>query len=522
MISEEKNESLNLFKETRKLFKYWPAFLLSFFVCLLLSVAYIYIAKPVYQINANVLVKNEEGEQSSPMSSMLKGFSFGNSLGLGKSSVDDELLLLSSYTMVRNSIKRLNIHVLYKSGDFFSKQDFFTNSPISVTSVDNIQEHFNGALKFKIALSDNGASVKVKKNWSTVGEASGNFPLVVSTEGYGDFVIDKTSFFANKGNLKSMKVVFQGYDLATENYMQDLEIVIPEKKANGISLSIGETNIQRGKSLLNTLITIYNETGINDRTSSAGRAVAFYDERIEINRAELETIEKQIEEYKKANNITDLGVEAQIMLDKNGDFKEKLIDSEIQYATVSLIEDFLKDPQNKYALAPFNLGITEKTASEGLQQYNDFLLERARLLKTTSESNPVVQSLNEQVEIMRNNVLETFKSIKSGFDFARRDLTKQQQDFVSRIKMMPTQEREFIALQRQQMIKSELYLFLLQQKEEASMKLANTMDKAKIVDEAYSLTEPVKPNKMLILSLAIVFSLIIVVVYLIGKKIMKD
>jgi uncharacterized protein involved in exopolysaccharide biosynthesis len=210
------------------------------------------------------------------------------------------------------------------------------------------------------------------------------------------------------------------------------------------------------------------------------------------------------------------------MLTKNGDFKEKLIDSEIQFATVSLIEDFLNDPANKYALAPFNLGITEKTAAEGLQQYNDFLLERARLLSTTTEDNPSVKLLNEQIEIMRNNVLETFKSIKSGFSFARRDLQKQEQEFLSRIKKMPTQEREFLDIKRQQMIKSELYLYLLQQKEEAVMKLANPMDRVKIIDEAYSLSKPVKPNKLFIFSFAFVFALAIPILSLILKNLLKD
>ena len=319
-----------------------------------------------------------------------------------------------------------------------------------------------------------------------------------------------------------MKIVFSGYDVATESLMKDLLVSIKEKKANGINLSIEETNVRRGKALLNTIIRKYNEEGLKDKNISAERSSVFYDQRIAINERELDQIERRLEAYKIDNNLTDLETEAEILLTKNGDFKEKLIDSEIQFATVSLIEDFLKDPANKYALAPFNLGVTEKTASEGLQQYNDYLLARIRLLNTTTEDNPNVQLLNEQIEIMRNNVLETFKSIKAGFNFARQDLVKQEREFLTRIKKMPTQEREFLDIKRQQMIKSELYLYLLQQKEESALKLATTMDKAKIIDEAYSLSEPVKPNKLFIFSIALILSLAIPIIILTGKSLMKD
>ncbi len=270
------------------------------------------------------------------------------------------------------------------------------------------------------------------------------------------------------------------------------------------------------------MIKIYNEEGIEDKNISAKRSAEFFNQRIAINEKELEDIEKRLEIFKIENNLTDIETEAEIMLTKNGDFKEKLIDSEIQYATVGLIEDFLKDPNNKYALAPFNLGITEKTASEGLQQYNNFLLERYRLLQTTTEDNPNVQLLNKQIEIMRNNVLETFKSIKSGFNFARIDLKKQEDEFVSRIKKMPTQEREFLDIKRQQTIKSELYLFLLQQKEEASMKLATSMEKAKIVDAAYSLSKPIKPNKLFVFSIALLLALAVPTIILTAKNLLKD
>lgn len=522
--TEVKEAPVNIFKGLKNTLQYWKWFVISVAVCVAVSVLYVYITQPVYQIDANILIKNEGDKGGgSMMSSMLQGFSFGSSLNVGGGSVDDELLQVSSYTLVRKSIAELGLNVIYSSGGMFSKKEYFGNSPFSIKSKDGVEESLNKVISFKLAIADNGSvTVKAKEGWSSIGEVSGTtFPLVLSTSDYGDFVIEKTEYF-KKNPVQSMKIVFMGYNLSAEAYLETLEIGLKEKKANGITLSIAETNINRGKALLNTMIQIYNEEGLIDKNVSAQRSVEFFDQRIAINERELTDIERQLEIFKKENNLTDLDTEAEIMLTKNGDFKEKLIDSEVQFATVSLIEDFLKNPENKYALAPFNLGITEKTASEGLQQYNDFLLSRARLLKTTTEENPNVKLLTDQIEIMRNNVLETFKSIKAGFNFARQDLMKQEQEFMARIKKMPTQEREFLDIKRQQMIKSELYMYLLQQKEESAMKLATTMEKAKIIDAAYSLSKPIKPNKLFIFSMALILALAIPTIILTGKSLMKD
>ena len=280
--------------------------------------------------------------------------------------------------------------------------------------------------------------------------------------------------------------------------------------------------MQRGKDFLNKIIALYNDRGIDQKNISAQRTASFLEDRIALNSKELSDVEHYIEKFKKENNITDIEVEAKILIEKNGDFKEKLIDSEIQYATVQLIEDFLKAPENRYAMAPLNLGITEKTAAEGLQQYNNFLLEREKLLQTTKGDNPAVLMLNKQIDLLRENVLETFKSIKAGFDVARNDLKKQEREFISRIGDMPTQERLYLDIKRQQVIKSELYLFLLQQKEENAMTIARSMPRAQIIDAAYSLLDPVKPNPLFVFSIALIIAFFIPVIVIAYKVLVKN
>ena len=120
--------------------------------------------------------------------------------------------------------------------------------------------------------------------------------------------------------------------------------------------------------------------------------------------------------------MTDIEAEAKIMIEKNGDFKEQMIAAETQYSVIALIENFITSPQNQYTLVPLNLGITDKTIAEGLQNYNSLLLERLKLLRSTNEQNPAILLMNEQVAAVRENVISTIKSIKSGIGIAINDL----------------------------------------------------------------------------------------------------
>nr|WP_321521631.1 GNVR domain-containing protein [uncultured Macellibacteroides sp.] len=511
----------SLTKKDIKKYKY--SFFALLLLCFALSVVYIYITTPVYQIQANVLIKDEAEKSNAGMSSMLKGFSFGGFLSGGAGNVDDELLLMNSYSLVKDVVKELKLNVSYTSTDFVKKKDYYNNTPIQIVFSDSIASSFlKNKLTFKLTQSGSGkVRIVAKEGWGKIADITvSGFPYNLQTE-YGTFRFEATSFFSPK-TFDNLKISFLGYDYTAEKFLKNLIIKIAEKKANGIYLSIEETNVQRGKDFLNKIVALYNDRGIDQKNISAQRTADFLQERIELNTRDLENVEREIEEFKKVNNLTDIEVEAKILLEKNGDFKEKLIDSEIQYATVQLIEDFLKAPENRYALAPLNLGITEKTAAEGLQQYNNFLLERAKLLQTTKGDNPAVLMLNKQIEVLRQNVLETFKSIKAGFDVARNDLKKQEKEFNARIGGMPTQERKFLDIKRQQMVKSELYLFLLQQKEENAMTMARSMPRAQIIDAAYSLLDPVKPNPLFVFSIALIIAFFIPIVIIAYKVLVKN
>lgn len=496
--------------------KNWKLFALSFVLCIGLAGLYLMLKNPEYKVNANVLIK-EDSKSGGLASAMMKSVPFGDVLSVGGSVVDDEIEVISSYSILRGVVKDLGLNANCSKG-FLKKKNYYKDSPLTVTpKVAGMADTLRYAIEMEVSIDKEGVvNIEAYSMEEPVGEAKSVFPVNLTTI-FGDFIIDKTSYY-DPGKTKKYKLVYGGYGSATESLMSRVDISVASKKANVINLTMEDEIPERGKDILNAIISHYNAYGIDEKNLVSERTAVFLQQRIDIMEKDLNAIEKAVEKYKEDNQLTDIESEAKIILDRSSDFKERLISAETQFSVISIIEDFLKAPENKYAVVPMSLGIEEESAVESLLAYNDLLMERLKLLRSTKPGNPMIESMNEQVDATRQSVLMTIQSIKRGIEYARDDLRDQEKYFMDRIKGMPKQEREYIEIKRQQEIKQALYLYLLQQQEDNALKLAMENPKAQIIDNAYVKTRPVKPMKMLVAAAALLFAVIMPVFYLYAKK----
>jgi len=499
--------------------KHWKLFVLSFVICVGLAGAYILVKNPEFRINANILIKEDSKSGMSGLaSSMMKtGIPFGDVLSVGGSAVDDEIEIINSYSILRETVKDLGLNVSCSSG-LIKKTNYYQDSPLRITPANpDMPDTLRYTIEMKVTV-DKQENVKVKAYYDgdLIGNVKSQFPAKLTTV-FGDFLIEKTKFYDGDKNRK-FKVYYSGYGSSTEALMRNVEISIASKKANVVNLFIDDEIPDRGKDILNSIIKNYNLYGIDEKNVTAVRTAEFLQQRIDLMAEDLSAVEREVEKYKEDNQLTDIGSEARIILEKSSDFKERLISAETQFSVISIIEDFLQAPENRYAVVPMSLGIEEESAVESLLAYNELLMERLKLLRSTNPGNPIIESMNEQVDATRQSVLMTIQSIKRGIEYARNDLREQEKTFNDRIKGMPKQEREYIAIKRQQEIKQALYLYLLQQQEDNALKLALENPKAQIIDNAYVNTRPVKPMKKLIAAAALLFTIILPIVYLYVRK----
>lgn len=510
---EQKDEISSFTSIFKKYLKHWYVFVISVAVCALLAFAYLKITNPIFHVEAKIKGEEEKGV-SGIQAALLKNTSFGGLIGGSSGSIHDDMEALKSHTLLSNVAKALGLNTMYTIKKFPKNIDCYNNSPLEIKPVLPIADTLSVALKFKVKVNkENKISIKTylgRKKIAEIKEAA--LPAKISTM-YGDFNVNTTNFYKPNESV-SMKIIFSSYGYIAEVLTERIIIDLITKKANIVSLSIDESCIKRGKDILNILIEKYNQRELSDKRAYAKEMEVFFNERVKLISDDLEKVEKDIEIYKTKNKLTDIASEAKIIIEKNSDFKEKLIEIETQYSVISTIYAFVKDPNNKYAMIPMTLGISDKNGVEILQKYNGLLLERLKLLRSTHESNPTVNLLNEQIAATHESVLATIKSIKDGIEFTRNDLRQQENEFYSRINDMPAQEREFITMKRQQFLKQEMFVFMLQQKEENAIKSAITTPKMRIVDQAYNLVEPLSPKPLKIMFVAIVIGAILAMIFI--------
>ncbi|HIZ26097.1 tyrosine-protein kinase [Barnesiella sp. An55] len=523
--SERRNDSVDVLALWRAARKRWYLFAGSVFICVVLVACYLKIAKPQYAISADILVNEDDKQGGGGALSSLVGDVTGGGFSLdgmiGGGSVNDEILVISSHTIIREMVQRLELNKIYTSKkNFFNKVEYYGNSPITVDVPESMLDTLVSGFVVKVQTNKGSDKIKVLLKqgfFTTLAETEAtSFPIRVD---YGEGIVIDTTRYYNPDKKLRFVAHINGYDTQTELLEKRLEIDLSDKKANGISLKIKDSNRKRGQDILDTLIECYNEDAVLNKNLKAQNMLSFIDDRLATVENELHEAERVIEQYKRENDLSDIDTEAKIILEANSEYRKLLLEAETQYSIISMVDSFMNSPENKYSLVPITTGLPDRGAAEAINEYNKLLLERMRLLRTAKDSNLSLRTLTAQIDAMRDNILNTVSKAKESSEIARADLRKQEVDFRNRLRGFPEQERAYMDIKRNQMIKNELYTFLMKRREESAMTLASTSPKCRIVNAAYSKNKPVAPQSLLLLAIAFGIGLILPVFYLYGKTI---
>lgn len=223
-----------------------------------------------------------------------------------------------------------------------------------------------------------------------------------------------------------------------------------------------------------------------------------------------------MENFKRSAGITDLSSEAQIALTGNAEYEKKRVENQTQINLVMDLQRYMQG--NEYEVLPSNIGLQDAASAGAIDRYNEMLVERKRLLRTSTENNPTIINLDTSIRAMRSNVQATLDATLKGLQITKEDLAREANRYSRRINDAPTQERQFVSIARQQEIKAGLYLMLLQKREENAITLAATANNAKIIDEALADDNPVSPKRMMVYLAALVLGVgfPVGIIYLIG------
>lgn len=280
------------------------------------------------------------------------------------------------------------------------------------------------------------------------------------------------------------------------------------------------TDVDKAKLILNDIVKYYNVRGVEQRSEQSRLTLDFLDSRIQLIAQDLTDSEADVEGYKKNQGIVDVATEATYQTTKKGKFEGELVQAEIDLNIMQMTKEFLADSKNKYELIPTT--VSDETVKAGITNYNELVLSRMNLVRTAKEGNIALSKMNDRIDALRANINTSLDRAIAQQNKVISDMRLQLGVTDSRLGNIPTQERQYRDIKRKQTIKEQLYLFLMQRREDTALMIANTTPKGVIVDKAFSLSEPITMKKRMILLLAFVFSLILPPVILVIKKVLRN
>lgn len=477
--------------------KQWKWFAASVFVFCLIGGFYGLTHKPATVVQAQVMLPTVSG-QNSMVLDIAKNFSLGDMFS-GSSSTDNEAAVMGSYDQFLRTTKKLDLNVGYSFKGRLNWFPTYLKAPLRLTYDKSIADTLTIFHLFDLTLRDNGrwdATVKLNKK-KAVKLKDQPMPLTFDLP-TGKFTINPTEFFSLlPKNVSRFRVTLTGWNYAAQGLAQSVVVAIPSKKTDFISLTYSTNEPRFGELLLNTVIESYNEIGDNQKDLRNNRTLKLVNERLASLNRELSTSETQIEAFKRQHNLTDFEADAKLLLTKVGTLDNALLLAETENEILRSTRDFISDPANRYQLIPaltvnVQQGGTSSSsmpAADAITEYNRLVLERMKLLNSATPNNITLKSVTAQIDALYETIKESVDQAYRNSSISLRDVRAESGSTKSTINTIPALEREFLGMKRQQMVQEQLYLFLLKQREEASISLNNSTASCLVIDNPHALAK---------------------------------
>ncbi|WP_247237858.1 tyrosine-protein kinase [Telluribacter sp. SYSU D00476] len=477
--AQPEEQEFNLQEYLHRYLRYW--YLFPLFVCLTITAAFFYlqITQPVYQATATLLIKDEKKGVGSAQGEILEELTqfSGNKL------VENEIEILKSQTLMSQVITELNLQVVYQAKDGLATRDLYKQSPVlvepKVLTEYAYQEplviHLEKGDKFRIGNENQLLSYgrRLRNKW-------------------GEFIVIKNT----PSSIKDITIAFKDPAALMGSMKGRLSVQQPNVKSTVLSLTYDDVSIQRSKDVLNKLLDVYIQSSLNDKNREASNTLKFIEDRLGLITGELGDVERDVESYKREQGLTDISAESQLFLENIKENDTKLNEVNVQLRILESIESYIQNADN--SVAPATYMINDPVLVSLLTRFNELAIQRERYARTTTASNPLLETVNTQLANTRQAIRENVQNLKRGLDLSRQNLESVNHRFSAGLRSIPQKEREYVGIKRQQTIKEGLYLYLLQKREETALAYASTVTDSRLVDAPVASLAPIAPKRSII------------------------
>ena len=494
----------------------WKWFVLSVILCLGCGAIYLRYKTPTFQAQAKMLIKDDESNnRATGKSTLLTASNLGfmtNSAG-----IDNEMEILTSLSIAQQAVRDLKLYTTYKAKGKIKDQLMYKTEPVFV---DLDPGHLEKLIyPIQLVITRDGNEYKVKGQYTAsafeetektvyeIEKTLNGLPARISTR-VGTITLNANSQVAPMADGATIKVTIVAPKYMAMKYVKALSVSPTSKTTTIAQMVLTDEIPQRAVDYLRQLTVCYNRQANEDKNEIAVRTEEFINGRLEKINAELGSTEGSLEAYKKRNNMVELKLNAAQSVQNQDIFSQKLAEANTQVALLQSISQYMNDPANQYQTLPSNVGLTDQSATQLINKYNDIVLTRNRLLRSASESSPTVTPLTAQLDDLSASIRRAIAQAQKNMATQRQSVAEQYSKYVGQTSATPEQERILTQIGRQQDVKSGLYLMLLQKREENSISLAATADKGKLIDDP-QYAGKVSPRGSIIMLLALVLGFLI-------------
>jgi len=484
-------------------------FILSVLICGLIGFLYVRSTPKTFQRTATVLVKDERkggGLRS-------ESAAFQDIFYSMRSSVDNEIGVFKSKRLMYDVAKQLRLDVSYKIRDGLRDRELYSSTPIIVDfpDIDPLQtlsmtatllENREVELKDLVCGKEEDSEVRVLQSGDTLQTPVGEMVVTVAPLIEQDYIG------------KPVQITKRSLKAVANTYNARLVVDVANKQSSIINLTLKDENIKRAEDVLNTLIEVYKNDAIEDKNQVLVNTANFIRERLIIIESELSDVDSKIEQYKRDHQLTDITSESALYLQSTGRLDTEALSMENQLDMAEYMKEYLQDNSKLTDPIPASIGIADSGIQTQIAEYNSVLAQRNKLLANSSLNNPLVREMDNTLAATRFSISKAVDNLIAGLKIQIENMRQKEMLTRGKISTVPMQHKYITSIERQQKIKEELYLYLLNKKEENELQSTIIESNCRILDPADGANLPVSPRKMVVVLISLLAGLFIPALWL--------
>lgn len=498
----------------------WRIFLIAFVISLIPAILYLIYYPQTYNFTTRIILQDKSDATGLNMSlggsaGIMKSFGFGGG-GSGGILIDDEMAILKSYELLSDVAVETGLNATYiVPFTWLYKQ--YAETPLIMRADSATLKKQSYGIKFSVKVhSPENITITGKTKTHKEKYKLSSLPATVNFRD-NVFILDYGPGY-KEGDKVRLDITMRPPGHVAEDIAEDLTVDSYSNSSDMVEIFYTDYEDERGRDLLNSLVRQYNLRADTIRSKELAIESAYYASRLEEVVANLIKTELQIEEYKKQNKMTDIAYDMVFFTEQMKELQTRIIEGETKAFTIELMKKYIENPENKYSILPISVGIEDGGESNSIISYQDAVLERERLLLTTNHSNPLVKTVEKQLDKLRESAKVSIQNSLESIHAVLKDLKGKEKELLNKVQSVPSFEREYIDLKRQQEIYQGIYLVLIQKQEESKVQQLKVAERGLVVDKAFRSALPIGPRKLYAAIGMFLFTLIVPVGYLFVRE----